>query len=113
MDILTFLGLDYRVALLKILYFVVPGIDIPKIRSIEWLDHIKIYVKKVKKSTCLKWAYRHSCNDYRVATFSKLYLTTKGITMQSLKSWNHRTIHELTKKLSVCDGRTYWHTDQP
>ena len=33
-DILTFLGLDYRVALLIILYFVVPGISIPKIRPI-------------------------------------------------------------------------------
>ena len=33
MDILTFLGLDYRVALLIILYFVVPGINIPKLKS--------------------------------------------------------------------------------
>ena len=31
MDILTLLGLDYRVALLIILYFVVLGISIPKI----------------------------------------------------------------------------------
>ena len=30
MDILTFLGLDYRVASLITLYFVVPGINIPK-----------------------------------------------------------------------------------
>ena len=42
MDILTFLGLDYRVASLIALYFVVPGINIPKIRSIGWLDQIKI-----------------------------------------------------------------------
>ena len=42
MDILTILGLDYWVDLLMILYFVVPGISIPKIRTIEWLDHIKI-----------------------------------------------------------------------
>ena len=42
MDILTFLGLDYRVASLIILYFVVPGISVPKIRSIGLLDHIKI-----------------------------------------------------------------------
>ena len=42
MDILTFLGLDYRVASLITLYFVVPGISIPKIRSIGWSDHIKI-----------------------------------------------------------------------
>ena len=30
-----------------------------------------------------KWTYRYSCNDYRVATLSKSYLTTTGITMQS------------------------------
>ena len=42
MDILTFLGLDYRVASLFTLYFVVPGINIPKIRSIRRLVHIKI-----------------------------------------------------------------------
>ena len=33
MDILTFLGLDYRVASLMKLFFVVPEINIPKIRS--------------------------------------------------------------------------------
>ena len=32
MDILTFLGLDYRVASLIILFLVVPGSNIPKIR---------------------------------------------------------------------------------
>ena len=42
MDILTYLGLDYRVASLTTLYFVVPGVNILKIRSIGWLDHIKI-----------------------------------------------------------------------
>ena len=42
MDILTFLGLDFRVATLITLYFIVPGINIPKIRSIGWLDQIKI-----------------------------------------------------------------------
>ena len=42
MDILTFLGLGYRVALLITLYFVVPGINLPKTRSIGWLDNIKI-----------------------------------------------------------------------
>ena len=42
MDILTFLGLDYRVDSLIIMYFVVPWISIPKIRSIGKLDHIKI-----------------------------------------------------------------------
>ena len=30
--------------------------------------------------------YRHSDNDYGVATLSKSHLTTTGITMQSLKS---------------------------
>ncbi len=49
------------------------------------LSHKKIAVKKVKKSTCLKWTYEHSGNDYRVAMLYKLYLTTSGITMQSLK----------------------------
>ena len=48
-DILTFLGHDYRVASLIILYFVVPGISIPKI------------------CPCLKWTYGHSGNDYGVA----------------------------------------------
>ena len=33
MDIITFLGLGFRVASLIILYFVVPGINISKIRS--------------------------------------------------------------------------------
>ena len=42
MDMLTFFGIDYRVASLIILYFVVPGIRIPKIRSIGLFDHIKI-----------------------------------------------------------------------
>ena len=41
MDILTFLGLDYRVASLITLYFVVPGTNIPKI---GWLDHIKFFL---------------------------------------------------------------------
>ena len=86
MEFITFLGLDYRVALLETLYFVVLGINKSKIRSIGWLDHKKFVVKKVKKSTCLKWTYGHSGNDYRVATLSKSYLITTGITMQSLKS---------------------------
>ena len=32
-DVLTFLGLYYRVASLRILYIVVPGINIPKSRA--------------------------------------------------------------------------------
>ena len=51
----------------------------------------KIVRKFVEKlldtgSTCLKWTYGHSGNGYRVATLSKSYLTTTGITMQSLES---------------------------
>ena len=46
----------------------------------------KFVVKNVKKSTCLKLTYGHSGNDYRVATLSNLYLTSTGITIQSLKS---------------------------
>ena len=42
MDILTSLGLDYKVASLIIMFFVVPGINIQKIRSNGKLDHIKI-----------------------------------------------------------------------
>ena len=34
---------------------------------------------------CLKWTYGHSGNDYRVATLSKFYLTTTGITMQKFE----------------------------
>ena len=83
LDILTILGLDYRVAFIT-LYFVVPGIKIQINRMIR--SHKNLLLKKVKKSTCLKWTYGHFGNDYRVATLSKSYLTTKGITMQSLKS---------------------------
>ena len=49
MDVLTYLGFDLRVTSLIVLYFVVPGISIPKIRSIGWLDHIKFVIKKEKK----------------------------------------------------------------
>ena len=48
MDLLTFLGLDYRGAPLIILYFVVLGISMPKIRSMKQLYHLKITFKKVK-----------------------------------------------------------------
>ncbi len=89
MDIHAFLWLDYRVASLITLYFefVVPEINIPKIRSFWKLDHLKFVVKKVEKSTCLKFTNGHSDNDYRVATLSKSYLTTTGITMQNLKMY--------------------------
>jgi len=58
MDILTFLGLVYRVALLITLYFVVPEINIPKFRSIRLLDHIKICCKKSKKINMFKMDVR-------------------------------------------------------
>ena len=58
MDILTFLGLDYRVASLITLYFVVSGICISKITSIGLLDHKKIVVKKVKKIIMFKMNVR-------------------------------------------------------
>ena len=48
LDILTFLGSDYTVVSLIVLYFVVPGINKPKIRSIGLIDHRKIVVKKGK-----------------------------------------------------------------
>ncbi len=47
MDILTFLGLDYMVALLIILHFVVPGNSIQKIKTIGYLDQIKICCIKI------------------------------------------------------------------
>ncbi len=40
-DIPTFLGLDYGGASLIILYYVVQGFRIPKIRQTGWLYHIK------------------------------------------------------------------------
>ena len=52
-----------------------------------------------------KIAYRHSDIDYRVATLSTSYLTTTGITMQSLKSKDN--MPKLTKKLSDLDRRTH------
>ena len=49
-------------------------------------SHKKIVVIKLKKSTCLKWTYGLSVNDYRVALLSNSYLASIGILMQSLKS---------------------------
>ena len=40
-------------------------------------------LQKLDKSTGLKWTYKHSGNDYRVATLSKSYIPTTGITIQS------------------------------
>ena len=80
MDILTFLGLYYRVALLIIFYFVVLEISIPRIRTIGWLDHIKI--------CCWKWTYGHSGNGYSVATLSKSYYYRN----HHAKFGNNRTI---------------------
>ena len=58
------------------------------------ISHKKIVVKKVKKSTCLKWTYGHSGNNYRVATLSKSYLTATGIIMQIANFKIIRTIIE-------------------
>ena len=57
-----------------------------KIRSIGYFFHIKICRQKSLKLICLKWTYRHSGNDYRVAALSKMNLITKGVTMPCLKS---------------------------
>ena len=59
------------------------------------------------KINMFKIAYRHSDNNYRVATLSKSYLTTTGITMQSLKSKDNSNMPKLTKKLSDLDGWTH------
>ena len=58
-DKMTFLGLDYRDASLITSYLFVIGISIQKSDEFD---------------------------NYRVAALSKLYLTIKGIIMQSLKS---------------------------
>ena len=57
----------------------------------------------------LKWTYGHSVNYYKVATLSESYLTTTGITMQSLQSIRHFLLPELTKKRS--EGWTYGRGD--
>ena len=54
-DILTFLGLDYRDALLIALYLVVIGISIKKSNELENFSIQKFVVNKVKKSACFKW----------------------------------------------------------
>ena len=56
-DKLKFLGLDYRVASLIILYFVVPGISIPNQIKRIIRSHRNLLLKKVEKSTCIKWTY--------------------------------------------------------
>ena len=48
MDILTFLGLDYRDATLILLYFVFLGISIQKIRYRIILSDTNFVVKKVE-----------------------------------------------------------------
>ena len=62
-EILTFLGLAYRDASLKTLYLVVIGISIN--------NKIKKCCQNGKESTCFKWTYVHSDNDYSVATLPK------------------------------------------
>ena len=84
MDILTFLWLVYRVINIILCY---PGNQYTKNQINRIIRSNKnLSLKKKKKSTWFKWTYGHSGNDYRVATLSKSYQTTTGITMQSLKS---------------------------
>ena len=71
-DILTFLRLDYRDALLTTLNLVVIGISIQKKSDESDNSNIqKFVVKTSKKSACFKWTYEPSGNDFRVAAFSK------------------------------------------
>ena len=65
--------------------------------------HKKLLLKKLK-------AYGHSGNEYRVATLYKLYLTTKEITMQSLKSIDISNMPKLTKR-AIRSKRKYGRTD--
>ena len=85
MDILTFLGNDYRYASLITLYFVVLGISIQKWDQSHNFITLKFVVKKFK-SIMFKMDLRTwlSGNYYRVALLSNSYLTP--IIMQSLKS---------------------------
>ena len=46
----------------------------------------RIIISYKKSSACFKWTYRHFGNDYRVVALSNLYLTVRGIIMQSLTS---------------------------
>ena len=55
---LTFLGLDHRVALLITLYIVLPGINIPKIRSYQIIGSHKNALLKSKKINMFKMAVR-------------------------------------------------------
>ena len=68
-DILTFLGLVYRVASLITLYLVVLGISIKKSDESDNFN-IQNLLSKSKKSTCFKWTYGLFGNDYRVAALS-------------------------------------------
>ncbi len=82
-DIHTFLGLEYRDVSLITFYFVTLVISIPKIRSIGLFNHKKLKINMFKMNA---QTFDVFSNDYRVVTFPKSYLTTKGIHMQCLKS---------------------------
>ena len=58
---------------------------------------MKIVFKK-ENNHIKKLKYGLSCNNYRVATLPKLYLTVKGIIMPSLKSLGQFNIPKLTIK---------------
>ena len=85
-DILTFLGVDYRDASPITMYFVVLVISIPKNQINQIILSNKNLLSKSKKSTCLKWTYEHSGNDYRFTMLFKSNLITTGIAIQSLKT---------------------------
>ena len=85
MDILTFLGIGYKDAsLITCTLFSKEKYSKNQINQIIIL-HKNMSLKQLK-IRMYKWTYGHSDNEYRVATLSKSFLTTTGITMQSLKS---------------------------
>ena len=79
-DILTFLRLDYRDALLITLYLVVIGISIPK--SDEYDNHNiqKFIVKKVKNLKISMFQMTYYC----VSTLPNSYLIIIGIIIQRI-----------------------------
>ena len=62
-----------QVEWVKIVY----GADILRIFvcAFNFNMYVKMHISRGKKSSCLKWTCRFSCNYYRVATLSKFYLT--------------------------------------
>ena len=76
--------------------------------QIVGLYNVKYYFFKSEYNK-LKWTYRLSVNDYRVAMFAKLYLALTGIIMKNLKSKRrsfHPYINDQSYLLSVTDERS-------